>query len=147
MRQGKISRAVALLLAGCFALALPAATITAAGEDAIRVYLQPIQVPGETPKGRHRSIQLVIMLDTPGEESAATICYKRPIYANALLGVFHAKPVQASDRGRIADRERLLKRLSNILRRALGTDQVANVQLANTYGTERARGKVVKCPR
>ncbi len=147
MGDGKTSRAVAraaaLLLTGCFALAPPAA----ANEEAIRVYLMPIQVPGESPKGRHRSIQLVIMLEAPSEESAAAVCYKRPLYANAMLAVFHAKPVRANDRGRIADRGRLLKRLSNILRRALGTDQVANVQFANAFGTGRTRGKVVKCHR
>lgn len=140
------TRAVALLL-GCFAMALAAATSAAAADDPIRVYLRPIQVPGESPKGRHKSVLLVIMLDTPSEESAAAICYKRPLYANALLGVFHAKPVRASNRGGIADRERLLKRLSAILRRVLGTEQVANVQFAGRHQTGRANRKAVKCRR
>jgi hypothetical protein len=105
-------------------------------------YFQPIVVPTvytnmPTRPGPKLDLHLV-MTTREGREKG--LCLKYPVYNDAILTEFHARPVLLSDDGAIDDPARLIKRLNVLLTKVLGSKVVFGVSLRVNFNDELADG-------
>ncbi len=122
-----------VLAAAAFALVMAGAAGAREepGDGFSYTYFQPIVVPtvySNMPTRPGPKLNLHIVLTTrSGREKG--VCLKFPLYDDAILTEFHARPVLLGDDSSIEDAARLIKHLENLLVKVLGSDVVFGVSL------------------
>ena len=111
----------------------PAASET--GEDEYHAKLRPISVPGlingKSANRGHRQITLHLFAITDDEDNLFEICEKALKYRDALLTEFHKTPVALNRRGKIADIDTTVDRITGLIQNSLGNQLVTSVRLAS----------------